>query len=92
LEIPVETEILFKIKQTRPQLELKREEREKNLVDAFQVNNKKPASVLRTSAWQRKIFLVDDVYTTGSTMQNCALALKSSGAKQVWGITICRGK
>ena len=42
------------------------------------------------TAMAKKIFLVDDVYTTGSTMQECAKILKDSGVKQVWGITLTR--
>ena len=92
LKIPVLTDILIKIKNTPSQMTLKKEEREKNLLNAFQINNEKPASALWTSARQRKIFLVDDVYTTGSTMQECAKTLKSAGFKNIWGITICRGE
>ena len=38
----------------------------------------------------KKIFLVDDVYTTGSTMDECARVLKEAGVKRVWGIAIAR--
>jgi len=85
LQIPVISDNLIKIKSTQPQMELKKEEREKNLQGAFAV---KPAfaSELRRG----KVFLVDDVYTTGSTMQECAKVLKESGVKEVWGIAIAR--
>lgn len=85
IKIPVLTDILIKIKQTKPQMELSKEEREKNLKGAFAV---KPAfaSELRRG----KVFLVDDVYTTGSTMEECAKILKQSGAETVWGITVAR--
>jgi len=85
LKIPVVSDVLTKTKSTKPQMELSKADREKNLEGVFAV---KPAfaSQLR----QGKIFLVDDVYTTGSTMHECAKILKQSGAKQVWGIVIAR--
>jgi competence protein ComFC len=83
LQVPVLADVLVKIKSTSPQMELKKEEREKNLLNAFQTKN--PAGLAG-----KKIFLVDDVYTTGSTMQECAKTLKTSGAKSVWGIVIAR--
>lgn len=83
LNIPVVLDVLTKIKQTNSQMELKKEEREKNLLGAFEIKN--PAGVAG-----KKIFLVDDVYTTGSTMQECALALRASDAKSVFGIALAR--
>ena len=38
----------------------------------------------------KTILLVDDVYTTGTTMDQCAKVLKENGAKEVWGLTIAR--
>ena len=64
-------------------MELKKEEREKNLNGAFQLKN--PAELSG-----KKIFLVDDVYTTGSTMNECARILKKANIKQVWGIALAR--
>lgn len=83
LQIPVAENILVKTKSTPPQMELSKEEREKNLEGVFVVKNPEPLS-------GKKIFLVDDVYTTGSTMNECAKILKEAGAKSVWGICLAR--
>ncbi len=83
LQVSVISDCLIKVKHTNPQMELKKEEREKNLENAFQIKN--PADLAG-----KKIFLVDDVYTTGSTMNECAKTLKLAGAKNVWGIVIAR--
>ena len=83
LKVPLISNCLIKIKETEPQMRLNKLEREKNLHNAFIVKNKEAIK-------NKKIFLVDDVYTTGSTMQECAKVLKASGAKQVWGICIAR--
>lgn len=87
LKIPVVSNVLIKTKSTPPQMELSKVEREKNLIDAFTINKNCAISEI---AQFSKIFLVDDVYTTGSTMEHCALALRGSGVKSVWGITIAR--
>ncbi len=83
LKIPVICDNLIKIKPTRPQMELTKEERNKNLKNAFKVKN--PEKFIG-----KKIFLVDDVYTTGSTMEECAIILENSGAKNIWGIVVAR--
>jgi len=83
LQIPVITNSLLKIKPTKSQMELSKKEREVNLRDAFIIKNP-------TEFVGKKVFLVDDVYTTGSTMQECATVLRNSGAKQVWGIALAR--
>ena len=83
LNIPLISNNLVKIKKTLPQMELSAKERQENLKDAFLVMNAEEIK-------GKKIFLVDDVYTTGSTMEECARVLRSAGAKQVFGIAIAR--
>lgn len=84
LMVPLISDNLIKIKETSPQVELSEKERRENLRSAFFCKN--PALIK-----QKKIFLIDDVYTTGSTMEECAKTLKKSGAKEVWGIVVARG-
>lgn len=83
LEIPVISGNLAKIRETWPQMELSAKQRRENLKNAFSI--KKPAEITG-----KKIFLVDDVYTTGSTMEECARVLRDAGAKSVWGIAVAR--
>ncbi len=80
---PVETDILFKIKPTTSQTELSKEERENNVKGAFLTKNLEKIK-------NKKIFLVDDVYTTGSTMEECADVLRILGVKEVFGIVFAR--
>lgn len=83
IEIPVILENLIKISPTIPQMKLTAKERQNNLKNAFFI--KRPLEFKNN-----KIFLVDDVYTTGATMEECARLLGDAGAKQVWGIAIAR--
>lgn len=83
LQIPVISRNLVKVIATKPQMELSRDERAKNVENAFAIKN--PATFAG-----KKVFLVDDVYTTGFTMQSCAVLLKEAKAKSVWGISIAR--
>lgn len=83
-KIPLLKDVLIKIKGTIPQVELSDEERKKNIKGVFLVKNKEKIK-------RKKLLLVDDVYTTGSTMEECARVLKESGAKEIIGIVIARG-
>ncbi|TSC95034.1 MAG: hypothetical protein CEN87_46 [Parcubacteria group bacterium Licking1014_1] len=91
LKLPVISDVLVKIKPTKPQMELSKEQREKNLQEAFAIKipeNLAMSDIAKFSG--KKVFLVDDVYTTGSTMEECAKILKEAGVKEVWGIAIAR--
>jgi len=92
LQIPVVSDILIKTKTTKPQMELSKEQREKNLLGAFAISSPslRGAEATKQSLKNKKVFLVDDVYTTGSTMEECARVLRTAGAKSVWGITVAR--
>lgn len=73
--------LLEKVKETKKQSDLNREERLKNVKDAFEVKREK---------LPEKLILVDDVFTTGATMRECANKLKRGGVKKVWGFTLAR--
>lgn len=73
----------IKIKKAQPQVELSMEERKKNVKGVFDLKN--PQAVQ-----SKIIYLVDDVFTTGATMEEAAKVLKEAGAKEVWGIVIAR--
>ncbi|MEI6039961.1 MAG: ComF family protein [Candidatus Berkelbacteria bacterium] len=83
LNIKVE-DLLIKKSKTRRQAELSGNARRKNLSGAFAV---KPDICIKNC----KIIIVDDVTTTGSTLNECAKVLKTAGAKEIWGLVIARG-
>jgi competence protein ComFC len=82
-KIPLVFDCLLRIKETLSQMELSREERLENIKSAFSINNAEKIK-------GKKILLVDDVYTTGSTMEECAKILKYAGAREVWGVAVAR--
>lgn len=75
---PCRNDILTRIKATRPQVGLDSAERRRNLHGAFRVEAAGQALITG-----RKILLVDDVLTTGSTASACAKVLKQAGAAHV---------
>ncbi len=81
--IPVDFGSLGRRRKTRPQVEFSGHERINNVKGAFIVKN--PARIKG-----KRILLLDDVMTTGSTLKECALALKRAGAKSVDTLTIAR--
>jgi len=81
--IPLFSGCLIKIKETIPQVELSEDERKENIKEAFSVKNNQGIK-------NKKILLVDDVYTTGSTMEEAARVLKIAGAREIIGVVIAR--
>lgn len=75
--------ILERCRQTKPQAGLSRKERRSNLKNAFTLRD--PSAVIG-----KNILLVDDVYTTGSTVNECAGVLLKGGAKRVDVLTLAR--
>jgi competence protein ComFC len=73
---------LLRVRNTQSQVGLSIQQRKNNVIGAFQAN----PSIVRG----RKILVVDDVATTGSTINACAMALISAGAQEVYGITLAR--
>jgi ComF family protein len=82
LRIAYDPETLFRTRETRSQVGLTKAERRDNVHGAF---GARPSSVDG-----RKVLLVDDVATTGSTLSSCAEALYASGARDVFAITVAR--
>ncbi len=78
-------DILIKVKSTAPQTGLSRKEREENLRESFEVNR----NVLISD--YPDIIILDDIWTTGSTLKEAVKALKRAGAKKVWGLALSRG-
>ena len=72
---------IIKIRNTVPQLQLLRNDRRHNLEHAFHVNR-------GVSLKGEKVLLLDDIYTTGSTMEAAAKALKMAGASEVTGMVM----
>ncbi|MEK9155852.1 MAG: ComF family protein [Patescibacteria group bacterium] len=75
---------LMRTEDTRSQVELSGEERRENLRGKFAIADAELVS-------GKTVLLVDDVMTTGSTLNECAKVLRRAGARQVWGTVIARG-
>ncbi|MBN2057295.1 MAG: ComF family protein [Candidatus Saganbacteria bacterium] len=74
--------VLHRVRDTRAQFDLPREERFKNIIGAFAVNNGQVAG--------KRVILLDDIYTTGATLSECAKALSEAGANRVEVVTLSR--
>ena len=68
---------------TAQQATLSGEERRKNLNGAFIIEGEAKVP--------QKVLLVDDVFTTGSTLKECAIVLKNAGVQTVWGLVLAKG-
>lgn len=73
---------LVKTKETDRQKMLTAKERRKNLKGVFAVSDKSPIK-------GKSVLLIDDVFTTGATVNECAAVLKKAGAVKVYALTAC---
>lgn len=76
-------ETIIKIKETKVQKSLKKEERQKNLIGAFSLKDK-------TLVKGKKFILIDDVVTTGATLKEGIKILKEGGAKEIKVLTLAK--
>jgi ComF family protein len=80
-----DSSLLLRVKNTRPQTELKREARLANVKGAFQIDPLRAPAVKG-----RRVVLVDDVMTSGASLFTAAQALRSAGAAHITGIVLAR--
>ncbi len=81
--LPVWTDVIARIRNTTPQVNLRGASRLENVRGAFEARK----------AWKlrgRSVILVDDVFTTGATINECAAVLRRAGAVAVYGLTVSR--
>jgi ComF family protein len=81
--LPVSFDLLIRKKWTEPQTRLNRKERLENVKGAFGLRD-------ASAVPGRRILLIDDVFTTGTTLSECARTLKKGGASEVYVLTVTR--
>lgn len=81
--IPVNYTSVIKHKATKPQVAFSGKERIQNVKGVFSVKHQDKIK-------GKRVVLIDDVMTTGSTLKECALAIKAAGAKSVDTLTVAR--
>ena len=84
LGVPMERNIVIRKKDTRPMKELNDVERKNNLRNAFQIG--------KNIVKYKKIMLVDDIYTTGSTADEVSRVLMEAGTEKIYLLSICMGQ
>jgi ComF family protein len=82
LNAPVDENLVKRSKFTQPQTTLTADERQKNITGAFEAIG---------DISGKKIIIVDDVVTSGATLNEIAKLLKRHGALEVWGLTAAHG-
>ena len=82
LDIPV-IDCLVKVKETKEQKLLGKEERMKNILDAFEIKNKE-------KLFKKNILLIDDVYTTGATINECKKNNEKCNINKIYLLTIAK--
>lgn len=83
--ISMEEDLIRRERETKPQKGLNKQERHQNLQNVFSVDVEKIKGV-------RAVLLVDDIYTTGSTVDACAKVMKEAGVEEVYFMCVAGGK
>lgn len=84
INTPVDAGYLIRTEYTTPQKELTRQQRKTNLKKAF--------SVRQSGKRYQRILLIDDIYTTGATLDAICELLRENGGKNLFFLTICVGR
>ncbi len=84
-EINYYKDILIRIKPTKSQAKIEdKEKRKENITGAFKV-------IKKNFIKNKKILIIDDVFTTGATLEECAKVLKESGASNIYALCLATG-
>jgi ComF family protein len=83
LGIPVWTDALERVRDTTPQVDMRGKHRHENVRNAFEARK-----TYRLTG--RSFILIDDVFTTGATISECARMLRKAGAADVYALTVAR--
>lgn len=84
LQVPVDEDILGRLEYTKPQNRLGKKERKINVKNAFKI--------LENEVQYDRVLLIDDIYTTGATLNGAAEALRAAGVREIYCATVCIGK
>ncbi len=85
--IPLANNLISRSRHTPPQMDIGDfSERVKNISGAFKLN-----TIFKNDIKNKIVVLIDDVCTTGSTLEQCARVLKPLKPKEIWGLVVARG-
>ncbi|EOC99398.1 ComF family protein [Caldisalinibacter kiritimatiensis] len=83
--IPMDSKNLIRARKTKIQNKLSKKERRKNIKGAFKTKRSKVFE-------EKKILLIDDIYTTGATVDECSKVLLHAGAEEIVVLVLARGQ
>lgn len=86
--LPMRSDLLVRVKHTAPQKELSKRERSRNLQGAFRCR----ADYRKLCLQGKCAIIIDDIYTTGSTVEACSQTLLQAGFDKVYFLCVCIGK
>lgn len=87
IKIPLINNLLVRTKYSLPQVQIRSSsERKANIKQAFQLSQNQAPDIKN-----KTIILIDDICTTGATLEECALTLQPLKPKEIWGLVVARG-